>query len=217
MKRIAWAMVVALMSAAATAAPFQNGSFEAGGPACNQFNIGAGTHFTAGWTVSVGNIDWESSPACGWTPSNGSFSLDLVGNSGIGGVSQTFNTTPGVTYTVSFDMAGNFGGPPTIKPLTVTVDGVTQNYTFDTTGATGADMGWTTHSFTFVATSTSATINFVSDIGSGNAGAALDNVSILPPGPGDAIIAVPIDGAGWLAAAMLALAGALALRRRPRR
>jgi hypothetical protein len=78
-------------------------------------------------------------------------------------------------------------------------------------------MGWTTHSFTFVATSTSATINFVSDIGSGNAGAALDNVSILPPGPGDAIIAVPIDGAGWLAAAMLALAGALALRRRPRR
>lgn len=217
MRRIACAMVAVLASAGAFAAPFQNGSFEVGGPACNQFNIPAGSNFTPGWTVSVGNIDWESSPACGWTPSNGSFSLDLVGAVGIGGVSQTFNTTPGVTYTVSFDMAGNFGGPPTVKPLTVTVDGVTQSYTFDTTGHNGANMGWTTHTFTFVATSTSATINFVSDIGSGNAGAALDNVSILPPGPPDAVVQVPINDVGWAVALMLALAGALSLRRRARR
>lgn len=217
MRRIAWALAALLASAGAAAAPFQNGSFDVGGPACNQFNIPAGTNFTPGWTVSVGNIDWESSPPCGWAASNGSSSLDLVGNGGIGGVSQTFNTTPGVTYTVTFDMAGNFGGAPTIKPLTVTVDGVTQNYTFDTTGATGSAMGWTTHSFTFVATSTTATINFVSDITSGNAGAALDNVSILPPGPPDATVAVPLNDAGWLAAVMLALAGGLTLRKRLRR
>jgi hypothetical protein len=31
-------------------------------------------------------------------------------------------------------MAGNYGRPPVIKPLAVTINGVTTNFTFDTTG-----------------------------------------------------------------------------------
>src|SRR4051812_21212603 len=90
------------LAGGAVAAPFQNGSFESSA-ACNTFNVPAGTAFTPGWTVSVGNIDFEGAyPACGWVASAGSNSLDLVGTGGVGGVAQTFDTVPGQTYQVSF-------------------------------------------------------------------------------------------------------------------
>ncbi|MBP8297197.1 MAG: hypothetical protein KAX84_13875, partial [Burkholderiales bacterium] len=89
---------------------------------------------------------------------------------------------------------------------------------FDTTGRGAFTMGWTTKSLNFTANSTSSTIRFESDVsaagGSLNAGAALDNVRItqvlelLPPNP------VPLDWAHLAAAAMIALAGLLLLRRR---
>jgi choice-of-anchor C domain-containing protein len=162
--------------------------------------------------VSVGNIDWESAPGCGWVPSDGSNSLDLVGTGGIGGIQQTFDTTPGVTYRVSFDLAGNYAAPPIIKPLAVTINGVTTNFTFDTTGKSQFNMGWTTHTLSFVAASNSSTINFVSDVtasgGTLNAGAALDNVRITP------VTTVPLSWAQWAAAALLALAGLVLVRQR---
>jgi choice-of-anchor C domain-containing protein len=202
------------------AAPFQNGSFEGTNP-CNTFNVPAGSTLIPGWTVSVGNIDWESSPACGWQPSNGSNSLDLVGAGagGIGGITQTFDTIPGATYQVAFDLAGNYGAGPVIKPLAVTINGVTTNFTFDTTGRSGSNMGWTTHTITFVASSTSSTITFVSDVsgagGSLNAGAALDNVRITTAGVAAAPSApVPLDWSQWAAAMLIAIGGALLMRRR---
>jgi hypothetical protein len=99
----------------------------------------------------------------------------------------------------------------------VTVDGVTQNYTFDITGHDANNMGWTTQTFTFVANSTSATINFVSDVtaagGTLNAGAALDNVRIA--GLNAPTLAVPLSWAPW-GAAMLLLAAVANGRRRTR-
>ena len=201
-------------------APFQNGSFELGGSPCNTFNIPAGSTVITGWTVSIGNIDWEGAPvpACGWQASNGNNSLDLVGTGGIGGIQQTFDTVPGTTYQVSFDLAGNYGAPPVIKPLAVTVNGATTTYTFDTTGRSFNNMGWTTHTLTFVAATTSSTINFVSDVtasgGTLNAGAALDNVQIAPAGAGVST-PVPLSWSHWGAALLIALValGALARRR----
>ena len=187
MSRLASALFLLLLCGAASAAPFQNGSFEIGGrqTSCNNtFNIPVGSTLIPGWTVSAGNIDWEGGPPCGWQASRGTFSLDLVGNAagGIGGIQQTFDTIPGVTYKVSFDLAGNYGGLPVVKPLTVTVAGDTHTYTFDTTGKSQFNMGWTRIHFTFVAPSTSTTINFVSDVsalgGLNNAGAAIDNVVV---------------------------------------
>jgi choice-of-anchor C domain-containing protein len=194
-------------------APFQNGSFEAGPPnPCNTFNIPAGDTRITGWTVSVGNIDWESGPPCGWQPSSGNNSLDLVGTGGIGGIQQTFDTVPGATYQVQFDLAGNYAALPVVKPLAVTINGVTTNFTFDTTGRGQFNMGWTTKTIVFTATSTSSTINFVSDVTlSGpplNAGAALDNVRVNQLG------AVPISWAHWAAAVMLALSGVIVFWRR---
>ena len=216
---IATGLLALLACAGATAAPFQNGSFEAGGVApCNTFNVPMGSTLITGWTVSVGNIDWEGSPpSCGWQPSNGVASLDMVGSGagGVGGISQTFDTVPGVTYQVLFDLAGNYGAPPTIKPLAVTINGVTSNFTFDTTGRSLNNMGWTTQSITFVPVGTSSTINFVSDVsasgGTLNAGAALDNVRIAQ------VVAntpVPLSWAQWAAMLLLIVSGTWYLRRR---
>jgi choice-of-anchor C domain-containing protein len=186
MGRLASGLFLLLLCGAASAAPFQNGSFERGpiGP-CNTFNIPAGSTLIPGWTVSVGNIDWEGPPPCGWLASKKNKSLDLVGDAagGIGGIQQTFDTVPGATYRVSFDLAGNYAGLPVVKPLAVTVNGVTNNYTFDTTGKSQFNMGWTQITFRFVASSPTSTISFVSDVsglgGLNNAGAAIDNVQVV--------------------------------------
>jgi len=219
MNRIAVGTFAWLACALASAAPFQNGSFELGGVApCNTFNVPIGSTLITGWTVSAGNIDWEGSPpSCGWQPSNGVASLDMVGSGagGIGGIQQTFDTVPGVTYQVLFDMAGNYGAPPTIKPLAVTINGVTTNFTFDTTGKSGLNMGWVTQSLTFVPVGSSSTINFVSDVsasgGTLNAGAALDNVRIAPL---VASTPVPLGWAQWAAMLVLIASGTWYLRRR---
>src|SRR5450755_2446577 len=118
MHRIAATFAMFVLAQLAWAAPFQNGSFELGPPnPCNTFNVPQGDTRITGWVISVGNIDWESGPPCGWDPSDGSNSLDLVGSGGIGGIQQTFDTIPGVTYQVQFDLAGNYGAPPVVKPL----------------------------------------------------------------------------------------------------
>src|SRR5438876_8576584 len=218
MSRPSATLMLWMLCACAFAAPFQNGGFEGTNP-CNTFNIPAGSTLIPGWTVSVGNIDWESAPPCGWQTSAGSNSLDLVGAGagGIGGIQQTFDTIPGTTYQVSFDLAGNYGAGPVIKPLAVTINGVTTNFTFDTTGRSFNNMGWTTHTLTFVATSTTSTINFVSEViasgGTLNAGAALDNVQITTPGAAVSS-PIPLSWTHYAAALLIALAAGVLLARR---
>ena len=175
------AVIAIACVSAAVAAPFQNGSFEIGTDPGGSFLTlanGDSTNIT-GWTVIRGDIDYIGGY---WQPAQGLRSLDLIGDQFVGGVQQTFDTIPGASYSVSFDMAGNPAGGPTIRPLAVTVAGTTNNFTFDITGATLANMNWTTHQFTFVATGTTETIQFVSDL-TGDPlgccyGAALDNVQI---------------------------------------
>ena len=212
-----WLAAIAALSlaTAAQAAPFQNGSFDVGAPATFVFDIPAGSTQIPGWTVSVGTVDWITN---NWVSSQGTSSLDLVGSFAVGGVAQTFDTVPGTTYVVAFDLAGNPGGPPVVKPLAVTVNGVTSNFTFDTTGRSGAAMGWTRQSITFTATATSSTIAFVSDVtGTGtNAGAALDNVTVTAQGAAAAAAEIPLPWA-HVGAALLVLLGAAGLARRGRR
>ena len=187
MKRILPALLALVCSAFASAAQFQNGSFEIGTLSGDPCNVSLPVSSTAitGWTVISGNIDYVT-PAC-WPASEGTRSLDLVGTGSIGGIEQTFDTVPGQAYEVIFDLAGNPSPlfPPTVKNLTVTVNGTPQSYTYNTLDHTPATIGWTPHSFTFVAAGTSSTISFVSDMtGSSFAGATLDNVRVLaiPPG-----------------------------------
>jgi choice-of-anchor C domain-containing protein len=187
MHRIAATFAVLALAQMAWAAPFQNGSFEIGFPITTPqpcfVSLPLGSTNLTGWTVISGDIDWLA-PACGAQSStDGIATLDLVGDQAIGGIQQTFDTIAGHAYQVRFDLNGNFGGLPVIKPLTVTVAGDVHDYTFDTTGENAGNSSsfWTTKSFTFVATGASETIAFVSNtIGIGiNAGAVIDNVRII--------------------------------------
>jgi len=92
---------------------------------------------------------------------------------------QTFDTTAGATYQVSFDLAANFYAGQVTKTVLVTAPGFSQSYTFSSTGRTAANMGWATHTFAFVAPGTSSFVSFASQDVAGSAfGPALDNVTV---------------------------------------
>ncbi|MFO1395520.1 MAG: choice-of-anchor C family protein [Burkholderiales bacterium] len=213
-KRLVAALFALTCATTAMAAPFQNGGFEVGTLSPDPCNgaLPAGSTAITGWTVVAGNIDYVTS--CAWQPSEGSRSLDLVGDGSVGAIAQTFDTVAGVTYRVTFDLAGNPSllFPPAVKPLTLLVPGATYNFGFDISGHDGLAMGWTTKSVTFVATGPSSTITFRSDVApSGYAGAALDNVRVTPMYPpgttwtgaagvvtntGDGGVPYPVPGSG---------------------
>ena len=148
----------------------------------------------AGWTVGMGSVDLVGSY---WDAASGSNSLDLNG-SRKGEIHQSLLTTAGQLYQLSFDMAGNFAGGPAIKGMTVNVDG--KSYSFDTTGRSAADMGWTHYASTFIALSNSAVLSFASNI-SGAYGPALDNVSVVavPELPSYAMLIVGLGLMGTIA------------------
>jgi choice-of-anchor C domain-containing protein len=192
MVRLLSCVILLAFAATASGSIIKNGDFAHGSVSntCNVFDLPAGSNVVTGWIVSVGTIDWESHPPCGWYAAGspgrvGKNSIDLVGQACVGGIQQTFNTTPGGFYTLTFFLAGNFGAPPVIKPLAVTVNGVTTNFLFDTTGKSTFNMGWVMKTINFVASGSTSTVNFVSDVSASgppcNAGAVIAHVRVLGP------------------------------------
>jgi choice-of-anchor C domain-containing protein len=179
MKGIIAALCLVALPSAVSAAPFRNGSFEnsAQDPG-SATRYDEGDQRITGWTVLPNSIDYvgTESPA-----SEGSRSIDLVGNNSRGGIMQSFDTLPGARYLVTFAVAGNPVGPPPIKMLTVTVGTETSRFLFDTTGKSLERLGWTDHQMTFVAVASTTTIMFTADTtGQGCCfGPMLDNVSVV--------------------------------------
>lgn len=110
-----------------------------------------------GWYVGSGSVDVVYSY---WTNPIGSNSLHLSGNFGAS-VFQSFATTVGQKYHVSFDLAGNPNGGSNVKTIMVQTSTETYQFPFDTSGKSNANMGWTTIGFDFMATGTRNTIQFV--------------------------------------------------------
>ncbi len=174
----------------ATADMVQNGSFEIGtDPGGGYLELDAGSTAITDWTVIGGGVRAVDYIGGYWVAFDGSRSLDLNGRPGPGGVEQVISTTPGETYVVTFYMAGNPDGGPTIKTMDVSVDTTvpqTQSFGFDTTGKTRSNMGWTPMQWSFVADAPSTTLRFMSTVVyPGNPsnvgwGPALDNVSVVP-------------------------------------
>ena len=197
-------MALVALSPFAAAAPnlITNGSFESNGA---DFISGSFTTFAAGsgallgWDITTGSVDLINTH---WQPSHGNYSLDLSGGSD-GTIAQSFATVIGQKYVVSFDMAGNPDDTDALKYLQV---GLSQQpiYTFDTTGKSRADMGWTTKSFVFQAVSTQSTLHFAG-LQDSPYGVALDNVSVS---------AVPEPETFAMLLAGLGLIGAAARRKR---
>lgn len=130
-------------------------------------DLQAGDTTIPGWTVT-GPFDllWIPNGGYGLTPRDGQFLLDLTGFTNISpnaGVKQTFATTPGQTYNVSFYLGygGSFGGGccengPVF--LTAYIDGGSVG-SF-TTGAPSITTIWTLESFDFTASGTSTELKF---------------------------------------------------------
>jgi choice-of-anchor C domain-containing protein len=151
-----------------------NGSFELG-PDAGQFaSLDAGSMALTGWTITRGNID---DIAAFWQAADGQHSLDMNGSTA-GTIAQTFATTPGQVYEVTFNLAGNPTDPNTsIHGVHVSAAAQSQDFHIDSTGRSQADMGWTPESFQFTATDTSTMLAF-SGLDQSLWGAALDNVSV---------------------------------------
>jgi choice-of-anchor C domain-containing protein len=160
------------------ASSIANGSFEDGVDLNTGFiTLNAGDTSIYNWTIGGDSVDYVGSF---WTASAGDRSIDMSGL-GAGTIEQTFDTDPGQWYKVTFDLAGNSGGSPSVKEMQASIDSggsfFTESYTFDTTGQSVTDMGWITNELVFNAEGSTSTLRFSSLTGGGY-GPALDNVTV---------------------------------------
>lgn len=205
MKNSITAAVVAvstLIAGAAGAATIQNGSFESQ-VVSGQFNT-YDTNYNAldGWDVTDGTVDHIGSY---WQASDGSQSIDLVGNGGTGTIQTTVSGLDvGKSYSIFFDLAGN---PGDVRSLLVEIGMTTGGFQFDASATSRTAMGWVTHSLDFIAGSTSGLLSFTGSERNCCKGAALDNVRIV-----ENTAAVPLPAGGALL--LGALGGLAAWRRR---
>ena len=155
-----------------------NGSFEDSGTYADNGSgfqqLDAPNTSIDGWSVDAGSVDWIGTY---WPAPDGAMSIDMSG-ADAGTLSQTFDTTIGNTYTVTFLLSGNPAGPPTVKTLEVSATGgTTALFAHDTTGTDLTTMVWAPQTYTFLATSASTTLTFTSTTG-GAFGPAIDAVAV---------------------------------------
>jgi hypothetical protein len=208
----ALALCTLLAATAAHANLLSNGSFELGS-FVNQGNdtmsLAAGSSVITGWTVVTDTTAWigPTNPF-GLTASDGSFFLDLTNyqtGAPFAGMSQVIATTPGATYSLSFDLGGStFWG----RPDAITASAAGTSATF-TTPLTGTNNDWQHVSMQFTASSSSTTVLLQGVTGWQYIG--LDNASVdLVSAP------VPEPGTWALMLAGLGVVGAIARRRAER-
>jgi choice-of-anchor C domain-containing protein len=165
-----------------------NGSFEEGPVMAGAFlNLATGNTTVRGWIVTGEGVDYVA--AGYFVSSDGMRAIDLDGSRRSrltppfvqGGIEQTFATTPGTRYRVTFDLAGNPNQGPLIKRMRVAAAGQAAEFTFDVTGKSGKRMGWTSQQWSFTANAASTTLEFRSLTVSPQTGysAAIDNVVVI--------------------------------------
>ena len=165
-----------------------NGSFESGA-FVNQGNdtmsLAAGSTVITGWTVVTDTTAWiGATNPFGLSANNGSFFLDLTNyqaGAPFAGMSQTIATTPGATYSLSFDLGSStFWGRP--DSIIASAAGTSQTFTAPTTGGNN---DWQNVLMQFVASSATTTVLLQGASGINYIG--LDNVDVefvSGPGPG---------------------------------
>jgi choice-of-anchor C domain-containing protein len=163
-----------------------NGGFEFPGIPGNAFiRYGAGS--TIGpWRVTHGNVDLTG--ANFWQTADGRQSLDLEGSDS-GTIVQPISTRIGGCYTVTFALAGNPDGGPTVKrgyarvtQQTIGHPTVQKNFIFNTTGKSRGNMGYVAQRFRFRAFAPSGTLTFASTTGGGY-GPVIDAVNVTQSNP----------------------------------
>jgi hypothetical protein len=160
-----------LFAADARANLLTNGSFEnTGGTFVGDVNkvdeLLSGSSAIPGWTTTNGTqTAWiENGNPWNISASDGSFFLDLTGYSDsgtYGGVTQTFATSPGTSYTLTFDLGygGNstaFGGPVSVQ---VTAGG--SSGTFTSGSGVPNPALWDPETFNFTASSSTTQVTII--------------------------------------------------------
>lgn len=142
----------------------------------------------ANWTVSNGSVDLCGNGFCDMLPGNGLY-VDMDGSTGNAGKltsSATYSLTPGTTYTLSFDLAGN---QRTATGDTVTVQ-VAMGSVFSEVFSLATFAPFTTFSRSFtVASATVATLSFEGS-GGDNVGMLLDDVVFASAVPAPSTLAL---------------------------
>jgi choice-of-anchor C domain-containing protein len=201
------AVVAAVSPAARAGNLIVNGGFESPVITPPFQTLFAPDNTMPGWTVYSGSVDLTNTSNL---PSyEGVQDLDLDGHSP-GAISQSFATTAGAQYTLSFFYANNWAGPTGLSTANVSVVGIGTLLGQDIThsGSTIANMNYQEFVGTFTADSSMATLKFVSTDPSGDAyGIVLDAVSVSAVPEPSALV---LGGTG--AVVMLALAGFRARR-----
>ncbi len=182
----ALAVVASLaLAGSALAAGFTNGGFAGTSVASGGTYQDGGSGFMPsvsgttipGWTIS-GAVDWIGTY---WQSEDGDgYSIDMNASPTAGTLTQTFDTVVNATYAVQFWLSGNPMCGAGDKTLTVSSGATSQDFTFTVPTSWAYNKGamtWASEMFSFVATSTSATLSFASTT-TGNCGPALDNVSM---------------------------------------
>jgi choice-of-anchor C domain-containing protein len=153
-----------------------NGDFEVPVVApSNGILLHAGTGFL-GWNVISGSVDLTGGGY--WQAASGTQSVDLSGTDA-GMITQNVPTTPGASYILRFALAGNPDGAPSVKQMSVLWGATTlATLSFNTTGYSRSNMGWTYSTFVVPALSSTTTLGFQS-LTPGGYGPVVDNVSLV--------------------------------------
>lgn len=196
-----------------------NGSFETGPNIGGGFlNLFGGSTVITGWTVGGLAVDYCSSGT--WNISHGVRNIDLDGSVGnpypTGSIFQTFATTIGQSYLVTFDLSGNPAGGPLVKQVQVSAGATSQVFSHNIGAIVPANLPlsitYQQQQFTFTAIANTSTLTFTSltpQSGITGYGAVIDNVFVSSSTSSSS---VPDGGAP---AALLALGlGALGFARR---
>ncbi len=141
-----------------------------------------------GWVVTNGTVDTIGTGYYDLQPGNGNY-LDLDGTSNQGGtIEHDLFLTAGVTYTLSYWLAGNLRNAGT-ETVDVVFGGATDTVTPQ------ANDNFSLHTLTFTPTTSGTYALTFDNLGGDNQGALLDNVSVTAV-PEPASVALLLAGLG---------------------
>lgn len=185
-----------------------NGGFEADVVPGQFGNYTVAGQGITGWQVVTDNVDLVNGPANNFAAFSGNQFLDLVGFGATGAIQQSFNTSIGQSYTLTFAYSDNPTGPvPAADVLIGDGTNTTASWSISHDGASTASPNWTLFSETFVATAAVTYLRFNETSGGGNGGIFLDDIAIN-------IAAVPEPSTWAMMLLGFAGVGAMAYRRR---
>src|SRR5262245_38647410 len=143
-----------------------NGGFETPDTP-NYIWIGAGQNTIAPWVVGLHSVEVGDAVGNGFLVGpafEGGQTLDLTGT-GRGRITQTFSTTPGLLYTLTFAYTDNYyepSGPASARVRVFDALGDRLNQTITHTGAVAGNYHWTVFNEQFTALQSTTSLEFTS-------------------------------------------------------